>query len=628
MLLSLLQQYWGYTSFRPFQEEIIQAVVDQNDVLAVLPTGGGKSVCYQLPALLNPGYVVVVSPLIALMQDQVLQLQQRGIPAAAIHSGMTAGQQSEVLNDLADDEIKLLYLAPERLILPGFQEYFADHPPRFVAIDEAHCISQWGHDFRPAYRQLRFFRQQFPKLPIIAMTASATPKVLEDIKEQLGLCQPYEVKQTVVRPNLFYHIRETENKPHDLVRLFQHKRGSSILYCRSRKSCEETASYLRQHGLDAHYYHAGLSRSERERVQEIWTNSSQKIMCATNAFGMGIDKPDIDIVAHYGIPDRLESYYQEAGRAGRGGQKAHAVLLYNNQDISRLLSFSEQLFPSETFIRKVYQAVGDYLQIPLGTGMGSSQPLDVADLCHKFDLEKTSTYHAVRILEREGWWQWNQDIHSRTMVRFTTDRASLQYLERTHKALATVALGLLRLYGSIFNFLTPIRIFELARVLEIDAGLVENGLNQLSALGFIEYQPAQSGSAVHWLHDRVAAAHLNLNTEHMEELRQANRNRLAEMLDFVRNETTCRNQLLAAYFGFEIPELCGSCDVCKQTKTDLSPALKAQILQTIRTEQKISSQALCAKFTSVDQGEIINYIRVLCDEQLCSINLSGTIFST
>ncbi len=628
MLQSVLHQYWGYDRFRPFQEEIIKAVLDHKDVMAVLPTGAGKSLCYQLPAMVLDGYTLVVSPLIALMQDQVMQLQIKGIPAAAVHSGLSREQQYQVLNDVAAGDIKILYLAPERVAAREFHACLGAYAPALIAIDEAHCISQWGHDFRPAYRRLSELRGLYPQTPVLAITASATARVQADVIQQLLLRTPLEVKQTVVRPNLFYHIRYTENKFNDLVQLLSHKPGSSIVYLRSRKGCEDMARHLKQHGLDAHYYHAGLSRNEREVIQETWTQSDRKIICATTAFGMGIDKPDVGIVAHIDLPDQLEAYYQEAGRAGRDGKKAFAVLFYNHQNIVKLRSSTERHYPDEAFIRKVYQALGDYLQVPYDSGMNNVCSFDVVAFCRNFDLDMPMVINALRILEREGFWEWSQHAQTRSMVRFTTDRVSLQQLARTNPKLSALATAMLRLYGSIFNFLTPIRVYDIARMLEVDKVVVEQGLKHLASLGFIDYQPAFSGNTLYWMHQRARPKELRLDTGHMQQLRAAHEERIAHMISFITDTSTCRNRLLAAYFDVPAPEDCGGCDVCKARKSDKIDDLKARVLEVIRRERQLSIQSLMAYFPEADSGAIIDYIRVLGDEQLCRIYPTGIIFAT
>ncbi|WP_118951232.1 RecQ family ATP-dependent DNA helicase [Taibaiella helva] len=625
----LLQQYWNYSSFRPLQEEVIGTVINGGDAFALLPTGGGKSLCYQLSALAQPGFCLVVSPLIALMQDQVMQLDRRGIPAAFLHSGMSVRQMDTVLQQAAAGELKLLYVSPERLQTKAFGQYLGDFELNLIAVDEAHCISQWGHDFRPAYRRIGLLRTSFPKVPVLALTASANEEVQLDIMRQLQLKEPAVFRQSVVRDNLFYHIRYTENKPGDTEAWLHKVTGSSILYCRSRKRCTETAIRLRQEGFDAGVYHAGMSREEREQAQKQWMASGQRIMCATTAFGMGIDKPDVRTVVHYDAPEHIEAYYQEAGRAGRDGQKAHAVLLYDHKDISRLQESTEISYPPEAYIRKVYQLVGDYLKMPVGEGMEQLQAFDAVAFAHAFGLETLKTLSAIRLLDREGFWQWHENANMQTLVQFTTDRRTLNYLERSEPKLAYVATSLLRLYGSIFHYPTVIREFEVSKLLRIEKEQLDRALQRLSALGIIAYQPAVAGGTLYWMHHRFAPAQLRLDTRHIDQLRQAHERRVEHMIAYVQEEEVCRNILLARYFGEAEPQACGGCDVCRRkAQQPGTKDVRDAILELIRRQQQISVADLTAAFPGVAAAHVIEYVRLLHDESLCRVYPTGIIFAT
>lgn len=630
LLHSILQQYWNYPAFRPLQEEIITAVTAGKDTFALLPTGGGKSVCYQVPALAQEGFCLVVSPLIALMQDQVMQLQKRGIEAAFIHSGMSPRQVHDVLDGAARNVFKLLYVAPERLQTESFLSYACDFQLNLVAIDEAHCISQWGHDFRPAYRKIDLLRKMFPAVPFLALTASANEQVQADIMEQLQLKDPAIFRQSVVRDNLFYHIRYTENKPGDINTLFRSRKGSGILYCRSRKRCVETALQLNSEGIKAGIYHAGMSREEREQAQEQWTRSSEQVVCATTAFGMGIDKPDVRIVGHYDVPENIEGYYQEAGRAGRDGKKAHAVLCYNHKDILRLQDSTEINYPPEEYIRKVYHLVGDYLKMPVGKGAEELQPFDAVAFAQKFQLEMLKTLSAVRLLDREGFWQWNEQANTQTLVQFTTDRSTLDYLEQDRPALSYIATGLLRLYGSVFHFPTVIREFEVSKLMRIEKQQLGLGLQQLASLGVIEYRPATVGGTLYWMHDRQGPAQFRPDMERINRLRKAHEERTEKMIAYVTEEGVCRNILLSRYFGEENDQPCGGCDACKRKaqQTAGSGNLKEQVLAVIRTEQEITLEQLMACFRDTDAGLVLSALRSLHDESLCRIYPTGIIFVT
>lgn len=630
MLQSLLQQYWNHDTFRPLQEEIITAVMEGKDTFALLPTGGGKSVCYQLPAIAQDGFCLVVSPLIALMQDQVTQLNQKGIEAVFIHSGMQARQVNDILYKATTGTYKLLYVAPERLQSEAFLDYASEFQLNLIAVDEAHCISQWGHDFRPAYRKIDIVRNTFPEIPVLALTASATEKVQLDIIEQLRLTAPVVFKQSVVRNNLFYHIRYTENKPADTAKLFSAVKGSGILYCRSRKRCVETALQLKQEDIDANIYHAGMPKEEREQAQTIWTASHGKVMCATTAFGMGINKPDVRSVVHYDAPEHIEAYYQEAGRAGRDGAKAHAVLFYDHKDLLRLQESTEINYPPEDYIRQVYHLVGDYLGMPVGKGFEELQAFDAVALAHKFQLETLKTLSAIRLLDREGFWQWNENANTQTFVQFTTDRKTLNYMEQSEPALSYVATGLLRLYGSIFHFPTVIREFEVSKLLRIEKLQLDRALQRLDALGVVAYQPAVAGGTLYWLHHRFSPGQLRLDMTHINQLRKAHEERVQAMTAYIEAEDTCRNILLSRYFGEPEGAACGGCDVCKKKALleNTSKDVRKLILELIREKQQITVQELSAHFPETTPGSIIEYVRLLHDESLCHVYPTGIIFAT
>ncbi len=626
LLLSLLQQYWHYPAFRPLQEEIITSVMDGKDTFVLLPTGGGKSVCYQVPALAREGFAIVVSPLIALMQDQVVQLNNRGIPAAFIHSGMNGRQIRATLERAVNNEYKLLYVSPERLQTESFREYAAAFQVNLIAVDEAHCISQWGHDFRPAYLKVDILRSLFPNIPVLALTASANEQVQQDIIQQLKLKQPVIFKQSVVRQNLFYTIRYTENKPVDTARVFEAIKGSGILYCRSRKRCVETAIQLKGEGLDTSVYHAGMNREERERAQQQWTASHAQVMSATTAFGMGIDKPDVRIVAHYDAPEHIEAYYQEAGRAGRDGQKAHAVLFFNQRDIIRLQESTEISYPPDAFIRKVYQLVGDYLQVPVGNGYEEMMAFDALQFVQNFKLDVMRAFSAIRLLEREGFWQWEEQANSQTLIQFTTSRDTLDHLTRSEPKLSYVTTALLRLYGSIYHFPTAIREFDVSRLLKIDKPALDQALQKLAALGIIDYRPGIAGGALYWLHNRMTPHQLALNSARINRLRKAHEERTLQMIRYIQTDDVCRNILLSQYFGEERGQECGGCDACKRNaKKEKAPSdpLKEKLLQAIRQKQQVSISELTAAFPETDSSRIIDYIRLLSDEHLCRVYPTG-----
>lgn len=629
MLQQILKQYWNYDAFRPMQEGIIQTVLDGKDCFAMLPTGGGKSMCFQVPALAKEGFCLVVSPLIALMQDQVMQLRKRGIEAAFIHSGMTAKQVDEVLYQASKNTYKLLYISPERIQTDSFQAYLEQFDLNLIAVDEAHCISQWGHDFRPAYRLVADLKKWFPEVPMMALTASANTVVQTDIIQQLKLQDPVIFKQSVVRENLFYHIEYSENKPGRISELLQPRPGSGILYCRSRKRCVETAIQLRQEGFEAGVYHAGLGKEERDQAQVKWTQSNEQIICATTAFGMGIDKPDVRLVMHYDVPDNLEEYYQEAGRAGRDGKNANAYLYYNQRDLVNLEASTEIRYPSAEYLEKIYHLVGDYLRMPVGEGFDQIQSFDAIAFIQGFQLEMMKTLSALRLLDREGFWIWNESASTETIVEFTTNRAILDHLEESNPKLSYVTTGLLRLYGSVFHFPTAIRPFDVSKLLRIEKPQLDEALKQLAALGIIHYQPAQTGGTLLWMHDRLGRSLFRLNMKRIETLKKAHEERVAKMIVYITTEDVCRNILLSNYFGETLTVSCGHCDAClrQQSNKKMPADFKAQLLGLIRNHGQISIVELQNKFPEMQADKIIEEIRLLNDESLCRISAAGIIFA-
>jgi ATP-dependent DNA helicase RecQ len=629
LLQQILQQYWNYDTFRPAQEAIITTVLEGKDCFAMLPTGGGKSVCYQVPALARDGFCMVISPLIALMQDQVMQLQQRGIAAAFIHSGLNGKQLDEVLYQASKNAYKLLYVSPERLQSEVFQAYLEQFELNLIAVDEAHCISQWGHDFRPAYRKISELRKWFPDVPVMALTASANAMVQADIIAQLKLQQPAIFKQSVVRENLFYHIAYSENKPGDISGLMRAQPGSSIIYCRSRKRCVETAIQLRSEGFDAGVYHAGLPKEERDIAQVKWTQSDNQVICATTAFGMGIDKPNVRLVMHYDVPDNLEEYYQEAGRAGRDGKDAHARLFYYPKDIINLEASTEIKYPSAEYLGKIYHLVGDYLKMPVGDGFEQLQAFDAIAFIQTFNLEMLKTLNAIKLLDREGFWVWNENASTETIVEFTTSRDTLNHLETSHPKLSYIATGLLRLYGSIYHFPTSIRPFEVSKLLRIEKPQLDEGLRQLAALGVLKYQPAIAGGTLFWMHDRVGRPLFRLNMQRIETLKKAHQERVAKMIAYITTEDVCRNILLSDYFGETNQKACGRCDACIRNKgNEKIPAdLNTQILDYIKLSKEITIVALQKHFPEMQMDKLIAQVRLLNDEGLCRINAAGVIFA-
>ncbi|PSL36058.1 RecQ family ATP-dependent DNA helicase [Chitinophaga ginsengisoli] len=562
----ILKKYWGYTQFRPLQEDIIQSVSNGKDTLALLPTGGGKSICFQVPALLREGVCIVVTPLIALMKDQVANLQKRNIPAVAIYAGMYYQDVERLLEEARRGKYKFLYVSPERLQSKRFLEYCDGMPVNLLAIDEAHCISQWGYDFRPAYLEIAAIRSYFPDVPLLALTASATPRVQQDICEKLLMKQPAIFTKSFARHNLSYSVIEEDNKPEKLKHILQRVQGSAIVYCRNRKRTREVADMLEQAGIAATYYHAGLTGEERAVRQELWLNSRIRVMACTNAFGMGIDKPDVRVVIHYDATDGLEAYYQEAGRGGRDEKKAYAVLMYQQQELKEMVKMMELQFPEVGEIREVYQCLVNYLQVPVGSAEGIYYDFDINDFVRKFELNITITYSALKILEQEGILQLSESVFMPSRVEFVISKQTLYDFTDMQPAYDSLLQTLLRTYEGIFD--TPVPVYEkqVARLMRKPESQVIEWLQQLHQRRILKYSQRKEEPQLCFTQERVSAQHLRIDTARIKGRMQVYKERLDAMLDYIRNKDVCRTQMLVQYFGEKNTTACGTCDVCIEKK--------------------------------------------------------------
>ncbi|RQO32079.1 RecQ family ATP-dependent DNA helicase [Taibaiella sp. KBW10] len=619
-----LYHYWKYEHFRPLQEDIITQVLAGKDVFAMLPTGAGKSLCYQVPALLFRGITLVVSPLIALIEDQVNSLVKLGIPAVSIHSGLDRTLLEQLMDEIADGAYKLVYVSPERLQNAQFLDLMAGLDLSFLAIDEAHCISQWGHDFRPAYRNISAFKALFPKTPTLAITASATLAVKQDIMQQLSLKQPVVFEQSVVRANLAYHILYTENKPLSLTETLMEAEGSGIVYCKTRKRTVECAQIIKDRtALPAYHYHAGMRKMEKDFSYHQWLNSSNAIMTATTAFGMGIDKADVRNVIHYDLPSSIEQYYQEVGRAGRDGLPARGMLLYHIADINNLLNLPEIQFPPIDFIKTVYQHLADYLGIAVNNGNEEVFAFDVATFVSRFKLEMLPTISAVKILERQGFLEWNENAQTQYTVRFTTSRESLNYIEKHYKPLHEVVEMLLRHFGSIFHFETPIPIFKVAQALKIDKTVLEDRLYQLQDFGILQYKPAIIGSYILWQHDRFTLTYLRLDEKLLRQMKNALQEQVTQLAAFIHNDTVCRNKLLSAYFGQQQEDACGQCDNCLKRQNEIqynTPELRKRIVAELKNATSMKVNDLLWKLKEVHKETILAVLQGLTEDGIVYYN--------
>ena len=560
----VLAKYWGYDSFRPMQQEIITCALDGRDTLALLPTGGGKSICFQVPALMREGLALVVTPLVALMKDQVQNLEDRGIKAIAVHSGMNRRDVDFAFNKAAyDPECKFLYLSPERLNTDLFKSYCNLLPISFLVVDEAHCISQWGYDFRPDYLQIGELRTVVDA-PVIALTATATPQVAADIMEKLRFSEPNLLKAGFERKNLSYIVRKAEDKTGQLLSVCRGIEGSGIVYVRNRAGCEETASYLRQNAISASFYHAGLSPETRARRQEEWKSGSIRIMVCTNAFGMGIDKADVRFVVHMGLPDSPEAYFQEAGRAGRDGLRSYAVLIWNRIDLQRLRQIEQTSFPSLEYIEDIYQKVHHYAGIPYEAGVGRQIRFDLSEFCHNYSLRAPQVHYSLKYLEREGHITYAEDVDLDTKVKIMAERTDLYDIEFPDLRMETVLESLMRMYSGIFSFPVPIKEESLASNCAVSVPELRQLLYKLSLEHVIRYIPSDHSSVIYLHHSRLQPGNVQLSPQKYEQLRENFRRRSEAMAGYASEEDECRQQYFLRYFGQEDSDDCGCCDVCRR----------------------------------------------------------------
>ena len=560
--LGILQHYWGYTSFRPMQEEIISAAAEGRDVLAILPTGGGKSVCFQVPALMRDGIALVVTPLIALMKDQVQNLSDRGIRALAIHTGMTRREVDLALNNAAYGDFKFLYVSPERLKTALFRSYLDILPINYIVVDEAHCISQWGYDFRPDYLTISELRDIIDA-PVIALTATATPQVAQDVMEKLRFRTPLMLKSSFERPNLSYIVRRCEDKSGQLLDICRGVEGSGIVYMRHRRRCEEVAAFLQAGGVSASYYHAGLATATRSERQEAWKRGEIRVMVCTNAFGMGIDKPDVRFVVHMGLPESLESYFQEAGRAGRDGLRAYAALLWNATDLRRLGELVELSFPPLDYIEDIYQKLHIFFGIPYENGAGRQLRIDLAEFARHFKLNPASVHYAIKYLEQSDHLTFAEDVEIATQVKILADRNLLYDIDLPESGMVALLEVLMRRYTGLFSGLVPIREEEVAGALGLGVPQLRQLLYRTSLEHVIKYVPGERCSVIFLHHNRLMEGNVNLQREKYNFLLTNARERAAAMAAYASDTECCRSRQLLRYFGQEESVDCGSCDVCR-----------------------------------------------------------------
>jgi ATP-dependent DNA helicase RecQ len=579
----IVKDHWGYISFRPMQEEIIQSVLEGKDTLGLMPTGGGKSLTFQVPALAMEGICIVITPLIALMRDQVENLKKKQIKALAIHSGLTRDEIDIALNNCLYGDYKFLYLSPERLATEIFRVRVQEMNVNLITVDEAHCISHWGYDFRPSYLKIAELRSLLPGVPMLALTATATSVVVDDIQDKLLFRSKNVFKSSFFRENLIYAVKATENKDADVKELVKKINGSGIVYVRSRKKCMDLSSLLTRQGVSASFYHAGLPYEQRSDRQMGWTIGKIRIMVATNAFGMGIDKPDVRFVIHADLPDSPESYFQEAGRAGRDGKRAFAVLLFSPEDRLTAEQRFRSNFPDLETIKKVYTALGNFLGVPIGGGKGAVYDFSISDFGSAFKIDLHAAFSSLKILEREGYIELTEEINSPSRLKFVPGRDDLYKFQMANASFDTFIKLILRSYTGVFNEYTVIDENSLARKASVDLDVVMQYLIKLSQLGIIKYVKQKRTPMVVYIEERLDEKSLYISKENYKLRKERYWERTEAMLNYASSLEICRSQQLLQYFGESGSEACGVCDACKRRK---EKELQQEEFDLIRDEVK------------------------------------------
>lgn len=610
----ILKKYWGYNAFRSQQEEIIRSVLSGKDTLALLPTGGGKSLCFQLPAMAKPGICLVVSPLIALMKDQVSQLQKRGIAAQEIHSGMNFRQIDILLNNCIYGKLKFLYVLPERLKTEILCTRIKQIPVNLLAVDEAHCISQWGYDFRPPYLQIADFRALIPQVPCIALTATATKEVRKDIAEKLSFPTPNIFKKSFARSNLSYSVFLEENKKERLLNILQKIPKSGIVYVRSRNRSKQISRFLQQRAISASFYHAGLSAKERHSRQKAWIEGKIKIIVATNAFGMGIDKSDVRIVVHLDLPDSLEAYYQEAGRAGRDEKKAYATLLYNETDIENLRENVKNSFPEPVFLEEVYQRLANFLKLAVGSGELASFDFELERFARTFHLPLRKCFHALNILENQGFIRQNEGLLRPSSLMVQTDAQTLYKFQVANESADKLLKAILRIYGGeVFESYLTISEKKIAAQLSRPTEEIIEQLRYLKKQQILDYIPASNSPQITFLQARHRAKKLPFSFGSYFARKKTAEKKAESIISYISTKTRCRTLMLLEYFDEHSSKKCGVCDSCLKEKREKKKSNKQtdRLSEIIRSkgEDAFSAHEILNEFSSISKTEVVGKLR-------------------
>ncbi len=583
----ILKQHWGYDQFRPMQHEIISSVGGGQDTLGLLPTGGGKSITFQVPALAQEGLCIVVTPLIALMKDQVYNLRERGLKALAIYSGLSKDEIDTALNNCIYGDYKFLYVSPERLGTELFRIRVQGMKVNLIAIDEAHCISQWGYDFRPAYLEIANLRDLLPNVPFLALTATATPKVVEDIMDKLQFKQRNLFKKSFERRNLVYWVKHSDDKLNDLTRICQRNQGTAVVYVRSRRRTRDISDHLRRNNINSDFYHAGLSAEQRDKKQEEWKSDKTRIIVSTNAFGMGIDKPDVRFVVHMDLPDSLEAYFQEAGRGGRDEKKAYGILLYHKSDHTRLKQSFTNSFPDIKLIKQIYDSLGNYYSLSIGAGKGMSFDFILRDFAKTYKYSMIQAYNALKVLQSEGYIELTDSVHNPSKIKFLVTRDDLYEFQVANAAFDRLIKLILRSYTGLFTDFVAIDELMLAKRVKSSVEVVYKYLQRLNNLKIIRYIPQKNNPIVFYREERLMPSNLYISRENYDFRKKMAENKLKAAVYYAEAQDRCRSQILLQYFGQKNAPECGQCDYCAKKKKQTKPSLKEveqKILATLKRQ--------------------------------------------
>lgn len=625
----ILLKHWGYSAFRPLQEDIINAAISGKDTLALLPTGGGKSICFQVPALAMEGICIVVSPLIALMKDQVENLVKRNIKAVAIYSGMTKREIDITLDNCVYGDIKFLYISPERIETEIFKARFEKMNVNLIAVDESHCVSQWGYDFRPSYLNISKLREQKPNIPFIALTATATPEVVIDIQKQLKFKEEHVLQKSFERKNLAYAVLHEEDKQGRLLKILNSVQGTSVVYVRSRKRTKEVASFLLKNGISADYYHAGLSNDERNQKQFNWINDLTRVIVSTNAFGMGIDKPNVRSVIHLDLPDSLEAYFQEAGRAGRDEQKAYAVLLVENADRQDLEQRIVSSFPKIETIKQVYQALANYYQIPIGSSFNETYNFNIIEFSNQYNLPIYTVFNCLKFLEKEGYLHLSETTHNPSRIKFEATKDDLYVFQVKTPKYDLFIKTILRSYAGLYENFVKIDEFELAKRLKTNKDKVVEMLHYLHGLELISYIEQTNEPQLTYLTERLAIENVRISPQHYHDRKEIAVKKMESVIYYSSAKHKCRSEILLNYFGEKDVYRCGVCDVClERNKLELSDIEFSTVSDQIKKqlhEEHLPLTELVNKIEGVRDDKIIKVIQWLMENEKLITNANNLL---